>query len=148
MVKGIPASAMVGNTLNFNTVVRTINSALGTFVASNGTSGGSLLINKAGIWSITLAGSTGNGTNLWMDVSTGNHSNIGVYTNGNPVLAAGYSPGVGTSNVATASFTGFLPSNIYVKARINGALGADGDVVWRLNAIFQAETDAVTTWPF
>jgi hypothetical protein len=147
MVKGVPG-APVGNTLNFNTVVRTINSTLGTFVASNATSGGSLLINKAGIWSIMVVGSTGNGTQLWMDVSTNNHSNIGVYTNGNPVLAVAFTPGTGTSNNTTCTFMGYIPSNVYVKARINGSLGADGDIVWRMNALFHAETDTQTTWPF
>ena len=147
MVKGVPG-APVGNTLNFNTVVRTINSTLGTFVASNATSGGSLLINKAGIWSIMVVGSTGNGTQLWMDVSTGNHSNIGVYTNGNPVLAVAFTPGTGTSNNTTCTFMGYIPSNVYVKARINGTLGSDADVVWRMNALFHAETDTQTTWPF
>ena len=147
MVKGVPG-APVGNTLNFNTTVRSINSTLATWVASNATSGSSLLINKAGIWSIMVVGSTGNGTQLWMDVSTGNHSNIGVYTNGNPVLAVAFTPGTGTSNNTTCTFMGYIPSNVYVKPRINGTLGADGDVVWRLNALFHAETDATTTWPF
>lgn len=147
MVKGVPG-APVGNTLNFNTVVRSINSTLGTFVASNATSGGSLLINKAGIWSIMVVGSTGNGTQLWMDVSTNNHSNIGVYTNGNPVLAVAFTPGTGTSNNTTCTFMGYIPSNVYVKARINGSLGSDGDIVWRMNALFHAETDTQTTWPF
>jgi len=147
MVKGVPG-APVGNTLNFNTTVRSINSTLATFVASNATSGGSLLINKAGIWSIMVVGSTGNGTQLWMDVSTNNHSNIGVYTNGNPVLAVAFTPGTGTSNNTTCTFMGYIPSNVYVKARINGSLGADGDVVWRMNALFHAETDTQTTWPF
>jgi hypothetical protein len=147
LVKGVPG-APVGNTLNFNTVVRSINSTLGTFVASNATSGGSLLINKAGIWSIMVVGSTGNGTQLWVDVSTNNHSNIGVYTNGNPVLAVAFTPGTGTSNNTTCTFMGYIPSNVFVKARINGSLGSDGDVVWRMNAIFHAETDTQTTWPF
>ena len=147
MVKGVPG-APVGNTLNFNTVVRSISSTLGTFVASNATSGGSLLINKAGIWSIMVVGSTGTGTQLWMDVSTGNHSNIGVYTNGNPVLAVAFTPGTGTSNNTTCTFMGYIPSNVFVKARINGSLGSDGDIVWRMNAIFHAETDVQTTWPF
>lgn len=147
MVKGVPG-APVGNTLNFNTTVRSINSTLATWVASNATSGSSLLINKAGIWSIMVVGSTGNGTQLWMDVSTGNHSNIGVYTNGNPVLAVAFTPGTGTSNNTTCTFMGYIPSNVYVKPRINGSLGADGDIVWRLNALFHAETDTQTTWPF
>ncbi len=149
LAKGVAnTNTIVGNTLNINTVVRTINSALATFTASNATSGGSLLINKAGIWSIMLVGSTGNGTQLWMDVSTNNHSNIGVYTNGNPVLSVAYTPGSGTSNNTTCTFMGFLPSNVYVKPRLNGSLGGDADIVWRFNAIFHAETDAVTTWPF
>jgi hypothetical protein len=149
LAKGVAnTNTIVGNTLNINTVVRTINSALATFVASNATSGGSLLINKAGIWSIMLVGSTGNGTQLWMDVSTNNHSNITQYTNGNPVLSIAYTPGSGTSNNTTCTFMGFLPSNVYVKPRLNGSLGGDADVVWRFNAIFHAETDAVSTWPF
>jgi hypothetical protein len=107
-----------------------------------------LFINKAGIWSIMLVGSTGNGTQLWMDISTNNHSNIDVYTAGNPVLAVAYTPGTGTSNNTTCSFMGFVPSNVYVKPRLNGSLGGDLDRVWRFNAIFHAETDEVTTWPF
>jgi len=147
LVKGVPGDK-VGTTLNFNTVVRTINSDLATFVASNASVGSSFLINKAGIWSIMLVGSTGNGTQLWMDVSTNNTASNNPYANGSPVLSIAFTPGSGTSNNTTCTFMGFLPSNIYVKPRINGSLGADGDTVWRFNALFHAETDEVSTWPF
>jgi hypothetical protein len=132
--------------MNWMTVSRSINSTLGTFVSSNATYGSSLYINKAGIWSITFSGTTGDGTLMWVMATAFNDA----YLNpggGTPVLASANSSGSYGSNFASCSFTGFLPSNVYIKPGVNGEPEPYSGV-WRFVATFLAETDAVSGWLF
>ena len=141
------SSGYVGTTVNFASVLQSIDTTLATVVSSNTTNGSSIVIQKSGIWSISWhVYSATSGVYSWVDVSTGNASGTAYNTAGSPVIAFMQQNG----NNPTLNWTGYLPSNsgFFYKPRVSAT---PGNLNIPLNFImtFIAETPAsASTYPF
>jgi hypothetical protein len=139
----------VGNTFNWTDVQQnTISPNLATVVLSSPTDGCSFKVLKSGIWFIVvMANLTFGGTPvIWVDASTGNHSNIAPGTNGNPYVAFERSA---TGASTQINWIGYLPSNdsYFYKIRANTTVISDNSSYWQLGFLHET-SNAGGNYPF
>lgn len=131
----------VGNVPTWNSPLFTVDSNLGTW-SNDATNGSWFQVKRNGIWSITSSiTATGGGSGTLIDLSTnvsnttiGNTRNLLCYS----ILASG--TGIGATALA---YTGFLPSNAYVKIYQVG--GYSNTTNSTLSISFLYETPATVT---
>jgi hypothetical protein len=137
-----------GGAYNFSNPIQSMDTNLLTFTNSNASVGGSWVIRKSGIWSISVVYVSAAAQYVFVDVSTGNVASNNFGSNGATVISFG---GQNQGAVGNMNYLGFLPSNssyIY-KLRGGSNLSNIGTFFNRMTITFLGETDNVGgTFPF